>query len=279
MTAILRDDLSVEHCLLTGVVYDLFQPLYLHDVDFQSTTSDKRYVLYVHHRLFTLNEQLKSLATMYSMLAFQSFPIITEQGNISRQEWIHITLDTILSRITSIRDCVFLLVNGIFELNLHPRKVSRNSLVKHPSVNEYEHIVSLVNSISVIDSKLRDERDVLFHRGERRALGNNPQVYYVASVMESLGHTEFGTDVDGEKIDLEKEHKSIVQVLKSDFTGTIDELGELIESICIELYPIFKQRFIRNMQENGGIHPSAMSLIERAEHYAGYYERNSNTQE
>jgi hypothetical protein len=97
--------------------------------------------------------------------------------------------------------------------------------------------------------------------------------------LESFGNTEFGTDIDGKKVDLEKEHKSIVQVLKNDFTGTIDELVKVIESICIELYPIFKQRFIQNMEENGGIHPSAMSLIERAEHYADYFENNSNIME
>lgn len=276
MSGNINKDLSVEHCLLTGVVYDLFQPLHLHDVDFQSTTSDKRYVLYVHHRLYSLNERLKSLATMYSMLSYESFPLNTEEGNISRQEWVHITLDTMLSRITSVRDCVYLLIDSIFELQLPPRKVNRKSLIKNESIKEHEQLISLINSITNSGSILRNERDALFHRGERRVLGDNPEIYYIASAMESMGQSDFGTGPDGEKIDLDKEHKIITNVINNEFTESIEELVGFIDYICLLLYPVFKNRFIENMEENGGIHPSAISLIDRAEHYAEYFKSKSD---
>ncbi len=270
-----REELSVEHCLLTGVVYDLFQPLHLHGVEFQSTSLDKKYFLYVHHRLYSLNERLKSLTTMYSMLSYEAFTLNTDDGNISRQEWVHITLDIMLSRITSIRDCVYLLIDSIFELQLHPRKINRKSLTKNESIKEHENLISLINSISNSGLILRNERDALFHRGERRVLGDNPEIYYIASAMESMGQLDFCTDHNGKKIDLNKEHKNITNVINKEFTESIEELVGFIESLCVFLYPIFKSRFIKSMEENGSIQPSAISLIERAEHYSEYFKSQS----
>ncbi len=174
-----------------------------------------------------------------------------------------------------IRDCVYLLVDSIFELQLHPRKVNRKSLIKNESIKEHEHLISLINSITNNGLILRNERDALFHRGERRVLGDNPEIYYIASSMESMGQSDFGTGPDGEKIDLDKEHKSITNVINKEFTESIDELVGFIESICVLLYPVFKNRFIKSMEENGGIHQSAISLIDRAEYYAEYFKSKS----
>ena len=93
--------------------------------------------------------------------------------------------------------------------------------------------------------------------------------------MESMGQSDFGTGPDGEKIDLGKEHKNITNVINKEFTESIDELVGFIESICVLLYPIFKSRFIQSMEENGGVHQSAISLIERAEHYSEYFKSKS----
>src|SRR4051794_9729271 len=45
------------------------------------------------------------------LLSVRDFPFCTPAGTLSRDHWIRITLDVLLSRITSLRDCVYFLVD------------------------------------------------------------------------------------------------------------------------------------------------------------------------
>ncbi|MBE7554934.1 MAG: hypothetical protein HS126_28115 [Anaerolineales bacterium] len=131
--------LSCEHSLFVGVVYDLAQPIHLRDYDYDtlvSTAPDAAYIVDVEYRTQMLVNRFESLNMVYQMLALEELPLSTPLGAISRQNWVRITLDVLLSRLTSIRDCAFLLIAEIFELGLNPRDVSRRSLKNSSTISE-----------------------------------------------------------------------------------------------------------------------------------------------
>jgi len=124
-------ELSLDDSLFVGVTYDLSQPIYLGDRDYETLLSEApeaAYFLDVHYRVHALSRRFDSLNIVYSLLSFNDFPVSTPAGAISRANWVRITLDVLLSRLTSIRDCTFLLVAEVFELGLEPKSISRFQL-------------------------------------------------------------------------------------------------------------------------------------------------------
>jgi len=89
-----------------------------------------------------------------------------------------IILDVLLSRLTSIRDCCFLLAAEIYELGIDPRNVNLRELKKYIA---NKGVVDVLINIADSARSMRDERDRHLHRGEERALsGESDQFFHVS---------------------------------------------------------------------------------------------------
>ncbi len=267
-------ELSLDDSLFVGVTYDLSQPIYLGEKDYDTLASeapDAAYLIDVHYRVHALSRRFESLNIIYSLLSFNGFPVSTPAGAISRANWVRITLDVLLSRLTSIRDCTFLLVAEVFELGLDPKSVSRSQLKKNPTILSIPSLADLIEDIADIGRSFRDERDLHLHRGEERPLGQDPDLYYTASAFEAFGREIQGNDASGNPIDLKNDHKEIIEQLETEFTTTAKEFNNKIHILFDLMYPYFKERFLNKLVASGNASEGAISLIERAEYYDKHY--------
>ena len=266
--------LSLDDSLLIGVTFDLSQPLYLGERDYDTLVAqapEAAYVIDVHSRVDALLTRFESLNIVYKLLSFNSFPVSTPSGAISRENWIRITLDVLLSRLTSIRDCTFLLIAEVFELGLDPKSVKRFQLKNNTTIAAIPILGNLIDDIANIGRSFRDERDLHLHRGQERPLGNDPDIYYIASAFEAFGQGIQGNDRSGNPINLENNHKQIVEQLEKEFTDTARELNNKIHELLDLMYPYFKERFLGKFTVSGNPNESAVGLIERAEYYNKNY--------
>lgn len=267
------DELSFDDSLFVGVTYDLAQPIYLNGEDYDTLLSEApeaAYVVNVHYRVHMLVRRYASLNIVFSLLAFSDFPISTSAGSISRERWIRVTLDVLLSRLTSIRDCVFFLISEIFELGLDPRNTTKYKIKSHPTIAPLTALCNLLDEVSEIGREFRDERDRHLHRGEERELGENPLIYMSVSMLETIGREAGSTDQSGNPVDLDNEHKKVVEQLLDEFTSTTKELDNKIHELFDVVYPYFKNKLLEKFELSGNPSQSAMSLIERAEYYSKY---------
>lgn len=273
-------ELSLDDSLFVGVTYDLSQPIYLGDRDYATLVEEAPeavYLLGVNYRVHALSRRFESLNIIYSLLSFNGFPIPTSAGAISRANWVRITLDVLLSRLTSIRDCTFLLIAEVFELDLDPKSVSRYQLKKDPNILSVPPLTDLIEDIANIGRSFREERDLHLHRGEERPLGQDPDIYYMASAFEAFGQKIQGNDRLGNPINLENDHKQVIEELEKEFTATAKEFNDKIHKLFDLAYPHFKERFLNKLVASGNSAQGAINLIERAEYYDKHYGKgNSN---
>jgi len=237
--------LSLEESEFVGHLYDLAMPIHLGEHDYNTLLSiapDRAYVVDVHYRVSRLVDRFNSLNMVYQMLAVENFPVPSSLQSISRENWVRIVLDVLLARLTSVRDCTYLLIAEVFELGLDPRNVSRRTLRENSTIpNSPFH--NLIDDIANIGRSLRDERDLHLHRGEERPLGEDPITYKVASIFESWGQEISGTDQSGNPIDLEGKHKRVIEQIQTEFTATAQDLQSKLYELFNELHPVFLQRF------------------------------------
>jgi len=76
-------ELSLDDSLFVGVTYDLSQPIYLGDRDYETLVSEApeaAYLIDVHYRVHALSRRFESLNIIYSLLSFNGFPISTPAG-------------------------------------------------------------------------------------------------------------------------------------------------------------------------------------------------------
>lgn len=267
-------ELSLDDALFVGVTYDLSQPIYLGSRDYDTLVSEAPYAAYlidVHYRVHALSRRFESLNIIYKLLSFNGFPVPTPAGAISREQWIRITLDVLLSRLTSIRDCIFLLIAEVFELGLAPKSTSRSQLKTNPGILSVPSLADLIEDIANIGRSFRDERDVHLHRGEERSLGQDPDIYYIASAFEAFGQKIQANDASGNPINLEDDHRQIIEQIATEFTATAKEFNNKIHELFDLIYPYFKERFLNKLTASGNPSQGAIDLIERAEYYDKYY--------
>jgi hypothetical protein len=240
-----EDWLSLEQCEFVGHIYDLTMPIQLggHDYDTLLTIApDRAYVLDVHDRISRLVDRFNSLNMIFQMLAIENFPLASRRGPIPREDWVRIILDVLLVRLTSIRDCTYLLVAEVFELGMDPRNVSRKTLRKNPSIPS-DPFHGLIDDFANLGRAFRDERDLHLHRAEERSLGADPITYRIASIFESWGNELTGTDKDGGPIDLRGKHQKIVEEIEKEFSSSARDLERKLFELFEALYPVFLQKF------------------------------------
>ncbi len=85
------DWLSLEELELVGHVYDLAMPIHLGEHDYNTLLTiapDRAYVVDVHYRISRLVDRFNSLNIIYQMLAVKTFPLASQRGAISRENWV-----------------------------------------------------------------------------------------------------------------------------------------------------------------------------------------------
>jgi hypothetical protein len=169
-------------------IISMAQPVHLWDgpnltyADLLRDNPHRAYVIAIEYRTLIIVDRFKSLNILDRMFAYDRLPIATSDGSIFRDDWIRITLDVLLSRLTSIRDCCFLFVSEIYELGLEPRRVNLESLKKLLRDNK---VLDLLTKIADTARSIREERDRHLHRGEERPLsGELDQLFQMAARSE-----------------------------------------------------------------------------------------------
>ncbi|WP_413473496.1 hypothetical protein [Shewanella baltica] len=117
------------------------------------------------------------------------------------------------------------MIESVCEVGLPPRQVSRKALIRSEKILANSGLIKLIDAVAEAGKHLRDERDRLFHRGERRILGSLPEFYYAASAMEAFGSSSKHTGPDGEELDLEAEHKNVITEIEDDFHQVVTVLS------------------------------------------------------
>jgi hypothetical protein len=228
-------------------IIGMAQPIDLWDIDvnerdLRRDNPHRAYVLDVRHRLLNLVDRFKSLNRIDVMLDREEFPLLTSSGKITRYEWSKVVLDVLLSRITSLRDCLFLLVSEIFELNLEPRDVNFRALKKGI---KNRRVLDLLDRIASNARHLRDERDRHLHRGEERSLSGDMDILYkIMSMTEPHPPPRLGIVTpegknNGVDVNLIKMHQAVVAEIRNDFHREADALLAL----TCELLPVTHVEF------------------------------------
>jgi hypothetical protein len=128
----------------------------------------RAYALAIASRVSRIVDRFKSLNLVEKMLDFDG-SLKSNSVEITPYEWLKIILDALLSRVTSIRDCVFLVVADVYDLGLEPRDVTLQSLRR---LVPDEKVLDVLTRFSKAAPDLRDERDRHLHRGEERRLSD-----------------------------------------------------------------------------------------------------------
>jgi hypothetical protein len=231
-------------------VIEMAQPIHLWDAelspsDFERDYPHRAYVVDVEYRLLRLVDRFHSLRLVDKMLSMADLPITTPAGSISRYEWVRIVKDAILGRVTSVRDCAFLLVAEIYELRLEPRRVTLKTI---EDVVDDQAIKEIITAIANVGSQLRDERDRHLHRGEEAALHGDMDVFYkLAAMFEPTPPPKSGRmDQDGGHnvgFNLVEAHQSVVAEIAADFHEVSGDLFALVERLLEAINEEFDHRW------------------------------------
>ena len=154
-------------------------------------------------------DRFKSLYFVDALLSVRDFPFHTPAGILSREHWIRITLDVLLSRITSLRDCVYFLVDAVFQLRMDPRAITLRNLREAVLPEELK---DLLVSVAADARHIRENRDRHFHRGEERELFEPTVAFKSASLLEiHRPDDNFGVEFgDGRALKLGELHEAVV---------------------------------------------------------------------
>jgi hypothetical protein len=210
----------------------------------------RAYVIAIEYRTLTVVDRFKSLNILDRMLAYDGFPIKTVEGSIFHDQWIRIILDVLLSRLTSIRDCCFLLAAEIYELGIDPRNVKLGSLEKYISD---KGIVDVLIKIADTARNMRDERDRHLHRGEERALSDElDQFFHMVASSEGgdapcpkLGFFDPEKGTQPVEINLTEMHSKIISDIRTEYHQGCDRLIALARELFVAAEPEFERRWAK----------------------------------
>ena len=236
-------------------IISMSQPIHLWDgaTDFAELSRDnhhRAYVIAIQHFTLIIVDRFKSLNVLDMMFAYDGFPIATTDGSLFRDDWIRITLDVLLSRLTSIRDCCFLFIAEIYELGLDPRRVNLETLKK--GVGD-ARVLALLTDISATARSIRDERDRHLHRGEERTLaGELDQFFELVARSEGsevstlrFAFVEHAGGTQSEEINLSEMHAKIVANVRSEYHREGDLLIKLTRELNVAANSEFEQRWAK----------------------------------
>jgi hypothetical protein len=169
---------------LDGLIYGIFAPLNLCEVEITIDISKQKEYAYAHDvswKCTLIREGLASLQILQKMLNVSKYPIDIGNNKINRHEWYRITFDLVHYRLTSLRDYAFQLVNAVFELGLEPLQIKFIVLKKR--VKGDIELINIIDQISQAGRKYRDNRNLLAHEGIYEGINHVHLEMYKAFAM------------------------------------------------------------------------------------------------
>lgn len=187
-----------------------------------------------------LTSRVESLNLVGDMLWIEDIPKDFKHMPVSRYQWLTIAADVFLMRYVSVVDCLLLLVNSVFELNLSPEKCTRHAISS--KINNVD-IRLLLDGIYLIQSELRMERNQRLHHGKERCFTQDDTTFETASHFNDKIHEMVGNDKFGRPIDVDKFFREGLVNLQRDFNVSTKALNSQLGKIYDALYIEFFRRF------------------------------------
>jgi hypothetical protein len=246
----LEEEAFVCQIIEMGGAVHLWDGATLSYADLLRDNPHRAYVIAIEHRTLAIVDRFKSLNVLDRMLAYDGFPIKTTEGSIFRDQWIRVILDVLLSRLTSIRDCCFLLAAEIHELAGDPRKVNLRGLKRAiPDLGVPDLLIKIADAAC----NIRDERDRHLHRGEERALSEElDQFFHVVATSEGsnaprpkLGFFDPEKGSQPVEINLSAMHAEIIADIRREYHQECDRLIGLTRELFNALEPEFQRRWAK----------------------------------
>lgn len=252
---------SLENCELVGLIYDRHLAVSFSEYETLDALAkewpDGFYVWCTHERIEPLVNAFSRLDLISRMLRIESFPLHGPNGAfVSSAEWLRVTNELILVRLSSIRDLVVLLVAAVHEIEVPEHGLTLGRLLKNPTVAGNAELAADLTRLARAGSNLRDERNRFVHEGLRRAFGDY-QLFDTLAYMEASGiKTEVRPLVreDGSELSFEllAEHRTIARTLDEEFHSNAQTLHRLVVDIAAKLVPEWLARFEAKVMQRPG---------------------------
>lgn len=228
--------ISIEDNTFVGHVFDLSQSVHLEllwgkDIKHEP---DKIYVYNVDFRINNLFNLVIGLSKIYTLLKYNSFPIKNSYGSIPRGKWLYIVWEIFLTRVSSVRDCIFFLICDIYEIEYNNVfEVNRKFLYNNPLIDS--KIKKSINDIANIAKEIRDERNEMIHQGMKRSMYD--AMFYTISCFEAM---DIQVDAPCNYIE---EYNDIIIKLESIIDKTYTQVEQELNKILNYLYQVFLKAF------------------------------------
>jgi hypothetical protein len=236
---------DLDGCDFAAMLHGILTPFQLTDHtyknwdDFVRKDPDLAYAWSVGGRLNVLEEAIIALRPIVQMLGVTDFPIASQIRAIDRYVWLSATVDLALFRVSTIRDCCYVLVNEVFELQINGRELSLRRL-RQEDVLKGTTVITALLAIGSIGKELREERNKRAHEGIQRPFGEDPQDTFM---FKFAAMTEGRSTV--EDFDLKQEYTKQVTLLYETYVKESEALRDAVWQLQDVLVEPFGDRFER----------------------------------
>jgi hypothetical protein len=200
---------------------------------------DAKYILDVNERASLLAQRVESLNHVGDLL-WPKVRVRIEALPMSAYEYCNLIQDAFLMRTISILDCCCLLAVEVLELSIKPRKANiekiSNLSVNHPCCEKLQALFDL-------QTDLRFERNVRFHRGEEQAFTDDDATFKLAALFKHRGQDMTGTDQHGRKIDLTRSYAETIYQLRRKFVVNVKGVSKSLDRFYDTISDEFENRF------------------------------------
>jgi hypothetical protein len=248
MKRLRRYVLSSDNSSFVGRVYDLsIVKLHFETYDEASKYADAKYVVDVNSRTSLLTRRVESLNHIGDLLwprrrkALRPFPV-------SAYEYCDLIQDAFLMRTISVLDCCCILLVAVLELNLDPR---RANVVNISKLTPESKCLQPLMDLSNLQSTLRAERNVRFHRAEEEQFTDNDSAFKTLSLWSHWGMQAKGQDADGNEIDVDQLFVVAINRLRSKFNLSTKAMIKALDKFYKPLEAEFEERFKAKCNASG----------------------------
>jgi hypothetical protein len=236
---------DLDGCDFAAMLHGILTPFQLTDHtyknwdDFIRKDLDLAYAWSVGGRFNVLEEAIIALRPIVQMLGVTDFPIASQVRALDRYVWLSATIDLALFRVSTIRDCCYVLVNEVFELQINGRELSLRRL-RQEDVLKGTTVLTALLAIGSTGKELREERNKRAHEGIQRPFGEDPQDTFM---FKFAAMTEGRSTV--EDFDLKQEYAKQVTLLYETYVKESEALRDAVWQLQDVLVEPFGDRFER----------------------------------
>lgn len=240
--------ISSDRSEFVGRIYDLsVVGLHFASYDEMSVYPDAKYALEVNERTSLLARRVESLNHVGDLL-WPEKPTLIGSLPVSAYDYCNLIQDTFLMRIISVLDCCCILLAEVLELNMNPRQVNVASIRKLSPENSS---LKELENLSELQSSLRAERNVRFHRAEEEWFTDDDETFKMVALWSHRGRPMSGKDRHGRKIDLDRFYRLATFHLQKKFNANSKILAKALEEFYVSLKDDFEERFVVKCRAEG----------------------------